>query len=404
MFEDTESSDFTPLESVQAALLLSFCERRHPKLELSQNRHWLQIAISKLRKRQSRDSVPFASETHNRSLWLRIWWTCYLYERLDGFHPNSHVHGYSFRLNAEIMPLLTMDDFDLHSSPGLLHDMYHIDQHFMVTNLRMASIHIQKIWLATKIDEIMRSRLSFQYQSNELYDTTTSPKVLNEWHFWNAHTIQFEFDAWQKRTSNTITAVAQSSQDNFPITVHSVSLYLLHYRVVISSYNAAMSTPMPISPEDHARYIIGHGTIRNFYMEILNLTKRLLDHGQAVYAHAAYPMIWTYLLTTEEVFPVSERIPADTYQKLKLPAPESSLTVSSYNDALKAWNRVPHPATTHFPNLFRFPSMRSSSRLNELWEVSPGTSDEHRDGVWDEMDSSFMIENMESLVYSPGTG
>lgn len=400
MFEDTGSSDFTPLETVQAALLLSFCARRNSVLDLAQNRRWLQIAISKLQKRQAKDLIPFASEAQNRSLWLRIWWTCYLYERLDGFHPNSRTHGFSFRLNAGVMPLLTLNDFELDSISGS--EPY---GHFVITNLRMASIHLQKIWLATKIDEIMRSRIPTERNLSDSSAKTTSCGVLDGWHFWNAHNIQLEFDAWQKQTSNTMTTIGVENRGSFHTTVHWVSLYLLYCRVVISSYNAAMSTPNPVSLEDRSLYSIGQHIIRKFYMEIFNLAKRILDHGQVAHAHAAYPMIWMYLLTATEVFPAMEQAShsLDTPEKSKALQLPHSLDISLYKNVLETWGSVPRPAISHFPDLFHFPSPSSRSLGKQSWELSLGTIIESRDDAWDEMNTDFMLENMESLVYSPGT-
>ncbi|OAL54591.1 hypothetical protein IQ07DRAFT_676626 [Pyrenochaeta sp. DS3sAY3a] len=344
------SPGFTPLQCVQGLLLLSFCARRHVGIAAPENRFWLHLAIAKLQQLYPRDTDVYRSREPRLS--RRIWWTCYLYERLDAF---SSTTSPEFHLHAESLEPLTLDDFEigtaLQSWRADDRSMSEID--FVAQDLRLASMHVQKIWLVQQIvdnallhtlEKVLMPPPAPKKSSNR----RRPPEKITSRHFWRANTFENEFHAWQQRTGNDLDAMNLEGQHCPHIAVHWTSLYMLYCRIAITCYhqsNAVLGANASPSQADHVQGLLERERIQFFAGKIIELTRNLHRHGQAVYAHATDPTIWMSLLGAVQTV----QHPSISLLEDRRTTEAIGVLVDGYEQDLLHWKSVPSPKRAQSP-------------------------------------------------------
>lgn len=278
------------------------------------------------------------------SLSRRIWWTCYLYERLDAFSTPTSTDLY---LRAESLKPLTIDDFEIDTAlkTWRVDDRSMSEIELVAQDLRVASMHVQKIWLVQNLDNALFNTLEkgvLPPPPKKPSKRRTLAEHITSRDFWRAHTFQKEFDAWQQRTGNDLDAMGREGQHYPHIAVHWTSLYLLYCRIMIACYRQSKSVleakSSPSRP-DIVQSLLEQERIHFFAEKIIELTRDLHDHGQAVYAHATDPTIWMSLLGAVET--VQHPFPA--YLEDNATTEAFSILVDRYEQDLLHWKSVPCP-------------------------------------------------------------
>lgn len=428
------TSTLSQLETIQIALLLSFCARRHDGIPVPENRDWFHVALSKLQSLQK--ETPVQEMT---SHFKRIWWTCFLYERLDAFGPASPVESSEFILNSEDVPPLTLRDFEIDScyvswvigkSEGSRMDM-------IVKDLRLASIYLQKVWLAEQVDIAIQNNQNFTSRcsvSESPVESTLSAIICDQ-QFWNAYEVQRQFNTWQKETGNNTIMINEHVRECPCFIVHWTSLSLLYYRIVIALYNSALWAYKKHSSKiDTVKHLLGRERTTYFYSCIMEQTQSVLSQHQAAVAHATDPSIWTSLVTIAGAIKSTQQDrhgPGQSSTALAYEAMshKSRKIVTAFNSHLTQWKSAPHPISNELPELFMLPgsprftpaqALQTFENLREL-----GAIDEHECKFSidkrsrkiiqpthismtainyvarnsDMLDASHIIHNLEGLVY-----
>lgn len=419
---------FSNLETVQLAVYLSFCARRHSAITWWERRYWFQLALTRLQRIEKMAERGEAQDAPSRRQWRRIWWTCYLYERLDMFNMAHEGPTPSLQLDYGTMSPLTLDDFELDTclvlwTPG--DNIGSISTIDMISrDMRNASIFVQKVRLARRIDDALST------ETGRTLNPAISPADddhyrIGSQRFWDAYKIQLEFDQWQKQTGNSEFLFDKLNEASPSLAVHWASLYLFYCRIVIALYNSAFCVVGALTSQvDMMQKALEQDRIVHFYATIVNRAKPLLDQSQVRYAHTTDPNIWALILTAAEALKrTSKRLHGGSHQEPcgpEQPSQSTTLTVAAFGAELAKWKSLPKPATVHNPGLFKFPSLLDSlSTPGSLSTISdksaPPTPDStpHINSMfghmatpyskeWDGLTSSFMLENMEAIVFNPG--
>jgi hypothetical protein len=415
---------FSPLESIQAALLLSFCARRHVGIPTPENRHWFRKAITKLQSFQRKLNYTMKLDGPSTRLWRRIWWTSYLHERLDALNRIGHFHETEFSLKAQNMPRLTLDDFDFDTSlvSRMDQNVRQCRVDVLSRDLRMASIHVQKIWLARQIDDPTRTRLhnSTDVRQGKELTSDWDLEIISEKRFWGAYQIQTEFECWQQKTENNDTVIGSLCQQFPHLAVHWASLYVFYCRILIafnSSAFTAVTMKSKFSQKEIVQHLLERDRIVHLSFRILHQATALLGHGQVAYAHATDPNIWQSLLTAAEVLKADEECNTNQRSRSEIRSTKSASkscrnVISAFQKDLLTWESVPSPATTYSLELFSLPGTPESADLStELAASAPlkVENSEEQSAIdidystrgWDSLDTDHMVRNMEAILFSP---
>jgi hypothetical protein len=428
-------SSLSDLETIQVAVYLSFCARRHSAISWPERRHWFQLALARLQRIEQMVDRGEAQDVPARRQWRRIWWTCYLYERLDIFNMANEGPTPSFQLDYGAMSPLTLDDFELDTCLVLwmVEDNIGSRIDMISRDMRNASIFVQKVRLARQIDNALSTKPGRTLNPALLAITPTDDDHyrIGSQRFWDAYKIQLEFDQWQKQTGNSEFLFDKLNGASPSLAVHWASLYLFYCRIVIALYKSAFCVVNALTSQvDILQKALEQDRIFYFYATIVNRAKPLLDQSQVPYAHTTDPNIWALILTAAEALKSTrKRLHGGSHQKTcapKQPSQSTNCTVAAFGAELAKWKSLPNPATAHNPGLFKFPSMLGhSSMLGSLSppgslstasdRSAPATPDSnpHNNNVsghmdmfcskkWDGLTSSFMLENMEVIVFNPG--
>jgi hypothetical protein len=404
------TSCLTQLETIQVAIFLSFAARRRFGRPTTSSLEWLHLINTRLKAVRRSEQWHNDSVLPERRQWRRIWWTCFLYERLDAFNAPDDEPSAMFLLDGKDIPPLTLEDMDVEPwCCAIKQDGEPCNTVCCNTleTLRTASVFVQKVELAREVDIAMNPPRDGA--ANAATAHRDHPALFSS-SFWHAYDVEQSFAAWQARTGIIDDVYTASSMTSSA--VHYTSLHLLYYRVLIALYtSSALKSDILSSNSRRTQRSYEEQRILAFYRLILEKTHLLIKPGQLKEVHVTYPNIWWYVFTASKVWWREQRHPDHEHVRY--------LAVS----VVKAFEKVmggsgtlaEHTTAAEMTDLFRFPTPpatpQSADSENPEWNsllerdvdgtetLSKRTSDDDGDEEV-EMEAEDMLRNMESLLYN----
>ncbi|KAI9796825.1 MAG: hypothetical protein M1833_005968 [Piccolia ochrophora] len=249
LYDFEYEADRIPL--IQALLLMS-CWYETPD-DQRDMWHWLGIAISSSHTiGLHRNTAGSSIDSDRQKLWKRIWWTCYMRDRLValGLRRSMRVQDSDFDV-----PMLTMEDFDLTEKPsefgcvGLSLN----EADYITTQRRLAEMCIQKAKLCVCIGHVLSAQYSVSHNNQGTVTTAgvtrTSMSLSPKKGFWNIEEVKkcdVELDAWFSELPVHVAdhrqEVRESGMHQKPSVVH-LSLLHMIYNSAVSALHRPQALP-----------------------------------------------------------------------------------------------------------------------------------------------------------------